>query len=178
MKEEGQPQVIQRASNYLDISDKTLYSIWSEYMKTGQVPHSLQGQKRKVRMRLVSTEWMRPIQEEMERIRLKEGRAVEVPDILKWLQETHDTTVTGRQLNCRLGRVGLVLSKGGKLTLKKEEPRIRKLRQDYLRRRHEYDKLIKESNERYHLLREQGLDLDGMKEIVYIYLDESYVNRY
>jgi hypothetical protein len=30
-------------------------------------------------MKLVSMEWMKPIQEEMERIRLEENRAVEAP---------------------------------------------------------------------------------------------------
>jgi transposase len=135
MKEEGQANVVERASNYLDIGVQTMYKLWRSYIKSGVVPHSLQGQKKKVRMKLVSTEWMRPIQEEMERIRLKEGRAVEVPDILKWLQETHGLTITDRQLHYRLGKMGFVFSKGGKLTLKKEEPRIRKLRQDYLKRR-------------------------------------------
>jgi hypothetical protein len=66
MREEGQPEVMERASNYLDISDKTLYILWRSYLKTGVVPHSLRGQKRKVRMKLVSIEWVRPIQEEME----------------------------------------------------------------------------------------------------------------
>ena len=61
----------------------------------------------------------------------------------------------------------------------KEDARIRKLRMDYLKRRHEYDKLIKENNERYSLLKEQGLKFPvGMKEMIYVYLDESYVNRY
>jgi len=178
MREEGQAEVMERASSYLDISDKTLYILWRTFLKTGVVPHSLRGQKRKIRMKLVSTEWVRPIQEEMERIRLQEGRAVEVPDILKWLQDTHEITISACQLRYRLSKMGFVFSKGQKLTLKKEDPRIRRLRQEYLKRRHEYDKIINENNERYYLLRQEGLPLDGMKEIVYIYLDESYVNRY
>ena len=96
MKEEKETQVIQRASRYLDIGVKTLYNLWRNFLKTGVVPHSLRGQKRKVMMKLVSMEWMRPIQEEMERIRLKVGRAVEMPDIIKWLQETHDITISRR----------------------------------------------------------------------------------
>jgi hypothetical protein len=55
--------------------------------------------------------------------------------------------------------------------------RIRKLRQDRLKRRHEYDKIIKGNNDRYNLLRNENLPLDGLKDIVYIYLDESFVNR-
>ena len=178
MREEGQPEVMERASNYLDIGVQTLYNLWRNFLKTGVVPHSLRGQKRKVRMKLVSMEWVRPIQEEMERIRLEEGRAVEVPDILKWLQDTHEITISACQLRYRLSKMGFVFSKGQKLTLKKEDPRIRRLRQEYLKRRHEYDKIIKENNERYYLLKQDGLPLDGMQEIVYIYLDESYVNRY
>jgi hypothetical protein len=178
MRKANEPAVMERACSFLGIGKEKLYELWNDFIETGEVPHSLRGRKRQVRMKLVSLEWMRPIQEEMERIRLEENRAVEAPDILKWLKEKHDITITGYQLRYRLDKMGFVFSKGGKLTTKKEDPRYRKLRQDYLKRRHEYDKLIKDNNDRYYLLKQQGLDLDGMKEIVYIYLDESYVNRY
>jgi len=63
--------------------------------------------------------------------------------------------------------------------MKKEDVRIRKLRLDYLKRRHEYDKLIEENNDRRNLLMERGLPVPpDLREIVYIYLDESYVNRF
>jgi hypothetical protein len=64
-----------------------------------------------------------------------------------------------------------------KLTLKKQEACIRKLRQDYLKRRPECDKIIKENNDRYYLLRNENFPLDGLKDIVYIYLDKSCVSR-
>ena len=73
-------------------------------------------------------------------------------------------------------KMGFVFSKTKQLTLKKEDARIRKLRQDYLKQRHEYDKLIAENKARIALYRSQDMALD-FKEIVYIYLDESYVNR-
>jgi len=53
------------------------------------------------------------------------------------------------------------------------------LRQDYLKNRHEYDKLIEENKEvvaRMAMLRENNYPITD-KQICYIYLDESYVNR-
>jgi hypothetical protein len=44
--------------------------------------------------------------------------------------------------------MGFMFSKTKKLTMKKEDARIRKLRLDYLKRCHEYDKLIEENNDR------------------------------
>jgi transposase len=178
MNEAKEPAVMERASSFLGIGISKLYELWRKFVETGEVPHSLRGRKRQVRIKLVSMEWMKPIQEEMERIRLEENRAVEAPDILKWLKEKYDITITMSQLRYRLDKMGFVFSKAGKLTTKKEDPRYRKLRQDYLKRRHEYNKLIKDSNNRYYLLKQHGIDLNRMKEIVYIYLDESYVNWY
>jgi hypothetical protein len=117
MREANEPAVMERACSFLSIGKEKLYELWNDFMETGEVPHSLRGRKRQVRMKLVSLEWMRPIQEEMERIRLEENRAVEAPDILKWLKEKHDITITMNQLRYRLDKMGFVFSKGGKLVM-------------------------------------------------------------
>jgi len=123
MREENEPAVMERASSFLGIGEEKLNELWNDFMETGEVPHSLRGRKRQVRMKLVSLEWMRPIQIEMERIRLEENRVVEVPDILKWLKEKHDITITMNQMIYRCDKMGFVFSKGGKLTTNKEDPR-------------------------------------------------------
>jgi hypothetical protein len=79
MNEAKEPAVMDRASSLLGIGVRKLYELWRQFVATGEVPHSLRGRKRQVRMKLVSMEWMKPIQEEMERIRLEENRAVEAP---------------------------------------------------------------------------------------------------
>ena len=179
MKEDNESDVFEKVSRYLDIGTKTLYKLWRDFVRHGKVPNSFRGTKRAVRMKLVSMEWFEPIREEIERLRLKEKRAVELPDIQKWLLEMHDIAISRSRLRYRLFKMGFIFSKTHKLTMKKEEARIRKLRQDYLKHRHEYDKIIKDNNERYYLLKEKNLEIpEGMMEIIYIYLDESYVNRY
>jgi hypothetical protein len=60
-----------------------------------------------------------------------------------------------------------VYSKRRKLTLIKEEPRITKIRQDYLKLRHEYHKIIEENNIAYYkyYLSDNNLDMC----IIYLY---------
>jgi hypothetical protein len=148
-------------------------------MRTEKIPPTSVGKIRAIRMKFVGMEWADPLRELIESIRLKEQRAVDLPDIQKWLLEKHNISIGRSRLRYRLNKMGFIFSKTHKLTMKKEDARIRQLRMDYLKHRHEYDKLIKENNERYSLLKEQGLEFpEGMKEMIYVYLDESYVNRY
>ena len=179
MKDRNEDDVFNKASKNLDISTKKLYELWRDFLKYGKVPHSLRGRKRAVRMKLVSMEWCEPIREAIEKMRLENKKLVELPDIQKWLLNTHEISIGRSRLRYRLSKMGFIFSKTHRLTMKKEDPRIRRLRQDYLKKRHEYDKLIEENKEvvaRMAMLRENNYPITD-KQICYIYLDESYVNR-
>ena len=178
LKGKGQLDVMSKVSELLDIHSNTLYTLWAEFKQTGMVPKSSRSRKRAVRMKLVGMEWCEPIRVEVERIRLVHRRAVEIPDIQRWLLDQHGISIGRDRLRYRMLKMGFIFSKTKKLTMKKEDARIRRLRQDYLKRRHEYDKVIEETSDRRKLLTEQGLLIPpDLREIVYIYLDESYVNR-
>jgi len=179
MKHEGQLDVVSKVSKLLDIHPNTLYTLWAEFKRTKVVPKSSRSNKRAVRMKFVGMKFFELIRIEVERMRLVHKRCVELPDIQRWLLDKHGISIGRDRLRFRMRKMGFMFSKTKKLTMKKEDARIRKLRLDYLKRRHEYDKLIEENNDRRNLLMERGLPVPpDLREIVYIYLDESYVNRF
>jgi hypothetical protein len=178
LKSRGVADVMNIASKCLDISVDSLYKYWNEFISQKEVPTSFLGKGSVVRMKFVGLEWFEAIRAEVERIRLVEKRAVEIPDIQKWLLDKHHITISRTKLRHRLIKFGFKFSKLHKLVLKKESPRIRKLRMDYLKKRFEYNKLIAENKRRRQIYIDSGRPIpEYLKEVVYIYLDESYVNR-
>ena len=94
--------IFERASKYLDISDKTLHSLWNDNIRRGKVPITRRTVKRAVRMKLVGLEWFEPIREYIENVRLHEQRCVELPDIQKFLCEKHDISIGRSRLRYRM----------------------------------------------------------------------------
>jgi hypothetical protein len=168
-----------RAEEYLDIGHTKLRELWHDYesVKGAALPPSFSNQKQIERMKKVGKQWFGPLREEIYRIRHEEGRAVEVPTLIKWFRETHNISINKRELTYRLVKMGFVFGKMHKLCIRREADDVTKKRRIYLKKRMEYDNLI-------HLNKVQRAQWIQNKcigpippELVYVYLDESYVNR-
>ena len=106
-----------------------------------------------------------------------EGHACEIPDLVKWFREEHNLIVTRHELRYRLKKMGFIFGKMKKICLRKEGPRIRAKRRIYLMERELYDAKIainKKKRRDWINTRHCG---PVEPELIYIYLDESYVNR-
>jgi hypothetical protein len=102
LKEKNVKDLFKLASEGLDIHVNTLYKIRGNFSKEGKVLCSFKGRTRRVRMKFVAMEWFEPIRLEAERIRLIEKRAIELPDIQKWLLDEHNITIGRSRLRYRV----------------------------------------------------------------------------
>jgi len=169
--------VFGRAETYLDIGHSKLRELWSDYVAVGGkvLPPSYRNCFQKERLRRIGKEWFGPIREEIFRIRMEEGRAVEVPTLIKWFNETHQIIVNQRDLSYRLKKMGFLFGKMRKLCLRREADDVTLKRRLYLKKRIEFYLGRR-------IIREEWIENRSIgpvnREIIYIYLDESYVNRY
>ena len=170
-KKKNVKDVFKLASEGLDIHVNTLYKIRGNFSKEGKVLCSFKGTIRTVRMKFVAMEWFEPMRIEAERIRLIEKRVVELLNIQIWILDEHNITIGRSRLRYRVSiKDGVSIYEIAYTFFK---ARIRKLRQDCLKRRHWYDKIIKGNRDRYNLFRKENLPLDDLKDIVYINLNEK-----
>jgi hypothetical protein len=106
----------------------------------------------------------------------KNGKAVEIPDILKWFKEEHALVVTRMELYYAMKKLGFLFGKTKKLLLRRESDRITKLRRQYLQRRVLQDVEISERNSSM-VIHSDGVEGPNQRQLCYLYLDKSYVNR-
>ena len=124
MKECGDEDVFSRVSDMHGIGISKLYELWNEYVRTEKMPEPAPSRRMSC-MELVGMEWFETIRAEVERMRLENRKAVEVPDIQKFLVESHGISIGRVRLCYRLHKMGFMFGKTKKLVMKKEEPRIR-----------------------------------------------------
>ena len=98
-----------RAAYYTGISHMTLRDLWEKFLASQGTSSPLPTpQKKKERMKKVSSAWCGPIRAEIRRIHLEKGHAVEIPMLQKWLREEHNTIVTKKEMHYRLQKMGFV----------------------------------------------------------------------
>ena len=138
--------VFGRAETYLGIGHSKLRELWSDYVAVGGkvLPPSYRNCFQKERLRRIGKEWFGPIREEIFRIRMEEGRAVEVPTLVKWFNETHQMIVNQRDLSYRLKKMGFLFGKMRKLCLRREADDVTLKRRLYLKKRIELNDVIEE----------------------------------
>jgi hypothetical protein len=172
--------VFGRAETYLGIGHSKLRELWSDYVAVGGkvLPLSNRNCSQKERLRRIGKEWFGPIREEIFRIRMEEGRAVEVPTLIKWFNNTHQIIVNQSDLRYRLKKMGFLFGKMRKLCLRREADDVTLKRRLYLKKRLDLNGVIDENCR----IRKEWIENRNIgpviREIIYIYLDESYVNRY
>lgn len=171
--------VFGRAEEYLDIGHTKLRSLWEDFVavKGKVLPPSFKDIAPQNRIKKIGKEWFGVIREEIFRIRMEEGRAVEVPTLIKWFRDTHNIIVTKREMTYRLKKMGFLFGKMRKLCLRRESNDITNKRRLYLKKRKELNILIEENKKkREDWIANQRIG-PVIRELIYVYLDESYVNR-
>ena len=171
-----------RAVTYAGVSETTLRETWRRYEALRAVPPPLQNSRgfaARTHVGGVTKADMPLLRAEVQRMRLEDGHAVEVPDIQKWFVRVRGKHVPRRTLYYNLKRLGFVFGKTHKLCVHKESPRVTELRRQYLRNRMEWDKRIEARLAEAEHLAEGDEVVEGPRQrrLVYVYLDESYVNR-
>lgn len=173
--------VFGRASNYLDIGTTKLRQFWDKWLlvRGNALPPSHIGVKRKEQMIVLSSKCSGTIRKIIFDLRImsKNGHPVEMPDVLKVLRDEHNIFVSKSQLRYRMHKMGFPFGKVKKYCLRKEGDRITAKRRLYLKARLKYNTIININKEK----RNEWMSSNSIgpieREIVYIYIDESYVNR-
>ena len=111
MKQRGEEDIFSRLSDMHGIGLRKLYELWNEYLRTEKMPEPAPS-RRMSRMELVGMEWFEIIRVEVERIRVEDRKAVEIPDIQKFLVETHGISIGRGRLAYRPAK-GLAEGKRG-----------------------------------------------------------------
>jgi hypothetical protein len=173
-----------RAAAYTGVSHCTLRKLWAEYIaqQGTQVPASEPVKKHKERMTKAGSAWCGAIRAEIKRIHMVEGKAVEIPTLCLWMRTVHNITLSRSEMQYRLTKMGFLFGKVKKLTLRKECAEVVHKRERYILERHRYKKLIEKRDAliaEWDTVQRMGPhELEKRpKELLFVYLDESYVNR-
>ena len=173
-----------RAAAYAGVSETTLREQWTRYEALRAVPPPLENSRaHTVRTGPITRAEVPLLREEVKRMRLKDGHAVEIPDIQRWFVKERGKNVLKHALYYHLRRLGFVFGKTHKLCVHKESERVTELRRRYLRNRMEWDTRMEGRRaaleEELKIFEEAGAPVEGARQrrLVYVYLDESYVNR-
>jgi hypothetical protein len=88
--------VIERASDYLDIGATKLRELRDLYVAVkGTALPLVQAATGPKQMRgKIGNEWFGPLREEISRVRMDVGKAVEIPHLIQWFRDVHQMTVT------------------------------------------------------------------------------------
>ena len=172
--------VFGRAERYLDIGHTKLRELWKDFVsvKGTSLPPSLKSILSRERLKKLGREWFGPLREEIYRIRRVEGRAVEIPTLIKWLHEKHDILVNKQELLYRLHKMGFLFGKMRKLCLRRESDDVTRKRRLYLKKRKDHDQMIEDKKKKREVWLANKCIGPVEPELIYVYLDESYVNRY
>jgi hypothetical protein len=81
LKEKNVEEGFKLAFECLDIYVNMLYKIWGKIIIKGEIPCSVKGRTRAVRIKFVAMEWFKPIRKETKCVRLIAKRSVELLDI-------------------------------------------------------------------------------------------------
>ena len=170
---------LKRASAYTGISESKLREIWDQWSQTGRVTTA---KKERNRESLISKEWFMPLRMVIRKIKIVTGKAVEVPDLVKWFKEVHGMTVTRYQVIYRLRKLGFSFGKTHKYCVHRESDAVTRKRRIFLKRRVELTKLIEQRNKEIIELTEENKSLVGPpkeipQQMCFVYIDESYCNR-
>jgi hypothetical protein len=85
--------------------------------------------------------------------------------------------ITKSELHYRLKKMGFLFGKMQKLCLRREAEDVTHKRRVYLKKRQEHNALIEENKRERKEWQENGCIGPIIPELIYVYLDESYVNR-
>lgn len=170
--------VIERASDYLDIGPSKLRELRDMYVAVnGTALPMVQAASGPKKMRAkIGNEWFGPLREEISRVRMDVGKAVEIPHVIQWFRDVHQMTVTRIQVYHSLKKMGFLFGKTKKLLLRRESDRITALRREYLKSRLSHDAIIAKRRLGF-VNHAEGIEGPNERQICYLYLDESYVNR-
>ena len=171
--------VIERAADYLDVSETKLRELRDQYFAVRGNAMPFKSEVRSCPIRLngkIRKEWFGPLREEISRIRLTVGKAVEIPHIIQWFRDSQNMTVTRCEVYYALKKMGFLFGKTKKLLLRRESDRITALRRKYLKTRIIHDGIIDKRKKSF-VDHADGVRGPNQREFCYLYLDESYVNR-
>jgi hypothetical protein len=111
--EKSKQDAYSRASLYTGVSVKQLEVLWKQWNDAGrrELPPSLLGAGRAAKTTALARMFLQPLRAEVRRIRIKEGRAVEVPMLEKWLLEVHHYKIARGPLTYALHKMGFKFAK-------------------------------------------------------------------
>ena len=139
--------VIERAADYLDVGETKLRELRDQYfaVRGNAMPFRSELRNRPLRLNgKIGTKWFGPLREEISRVRMSVGKAVEIPHIRQWFRDSHDMTVTRSEVYYAQKKMGFLFGKTKKLLLRRESDRITALRRKYLKTRIRHDEIIDE----------------------------------
>jgi hypothetical protein len=176
-------KIVLRVHELTAVSESSIRQFWGEWCKAEgrRFPTIREGvtrvHKESIIVRLYAGEIRKLIHE-----RKMAGQVTEIPDIQKHLRTEHKVDVT-RDITYRsLLKLGYVYGKKTKLMANKQSPRLARLRREYLLAKTKYDAEIEERDVAIALWDSQvkaGNSPVGSRpnRLVYVYVDESYVNK-
>lgn len=143
---------VDMAAFLLGISKSAAYEYYNHFKQTGQILGK--GETRE-HVQAISREEAPKLREYVHELRTKKQHAVELPDIQKWLAKTFNKTISPSRLWHSLKKLGFVFGRTRKFTIRKELPEYMQKVLGYLDAKDKYT----------------------AEEYVFVYLDESYVNK-
>ena len=184
LKREKQDKVLsgclmERASLFTDISKKKLHELWNDYEKSGftTIPPAYLSGTKSDRLKRIGREWIGPIREKMLNVRMKEGKAVEIPDLVKWFRDEHNLEVKSSELRYRLIKYGFKFGKLKKVCLRREATDVTRKRREFLATRKYYNFLILQNDREIKSWLDNKCIGPCIRRLMYVYTDESYVNK-
>jgi len=158
---------LERAARYTGFGETKLRDLWVVWkgLRGEKLPPVMHDYSKPHLCGAVPRSLFPELRQAIRDMRINRGHGVEVPDVQKWLKETHNLVISRNALRHSMHRMGFVFGRLKKYTLRREAA-------DIVAKRKAYIKALYELEEE----RQQRLQ-DGKKPLVFVYLDESYVNR-
>lgn len=164
----------ERASVYTGIGRTKLIELWGEYADTGgrRLPLVRDG-KNGARAQQVPRELIPELKEFVHHLRVVKGKVVEVPDIVRWLRDSHGILVSRENLRKTMHRAGFVWGRTHKIAIRREDPRVVAKRNEYLCAMHAIDNEIAARSAD---INNAALVGPRRRQLIKVFVDESYAN--
>jgi len=110
----------ERCAQYTGVSVSQIRQLWADWhaVERRALPVSLLGAGRIGKVSELAREFFAPLRAEVRRMRIENGRAVEVPMLQKWLLDKHHLVIERQPLTHALHGMGFVFGKLHKLQVR------------------------------------------------------------